>query len=87
MGQRWNTNGSTEATRLHKVSTVMSLSTLRVCCSVVISQLARWRLLPTAQVMKAAGTWVRGRVRVRVRVKVRVRVRFRVRVRVKVRVS
>ena len=43
-----------EATsRLHKANVVMSRSTLRKRITVVSCQLARLRLLPTAQAMKA----------------------------------
>ena len=59
MGHPSNTlfdpSGSTETTsRLHKANVVMSLNTLRNRCTVVSCQLARLRLLPTAQATKAA---------------------------------
>ena len=58
-GHRSNTrllpSGSTEATsRRSKAKAVMSRSTLRNRITVVSCQLARLRLLPTAQAMKAA---------------------------------
>ena len=54
-------SGSMLATSpLHEENIVISLNTLHDCFNVVISQLARWRLLPTAQAMKAACDTVGG---------------------------
>ena len=58
-GQPQNTSllpsGSTEVTsRLHRAITVMSRNILRHCFTVVSCQLARLRLLLTAQTIKAA---------------------------------